>query len=85
MLGKIIDLLSAVVVVLALASAAAALAATGRFMVALAVLLDLLTAAGLLHLAADPTYMRALSAAAILAIRHLVTWSLMSSRRTHKS
>jgi hypothetical protein len=47
-------------------------------MAALAVLLDLLTAAGLLHLAADPSYLRALSAGIVLGIRHLISWSLMT-------
>lgn len=83
-LGSLIDLLSAIVVLLALVSATAALLATRRMMVGLAVLLDLLTAAGLLHLAADPTYMRALSAATVLAIRHLVSWSLSNSGRARK-
>jgi hypothetical protein len=79
-LGVLIDLISALVVLMALASAVAVVAAIRQWMVALAVLLDLLTAAGLLRLAADPSVSRVLSAATVLAIRHLVTWSLTNSR-----
>jgi hypothetical protein len=74
--GTSIDLLSAIVVLLALVSGATTFASTRQLGIALAVLLDLLTAAGLLHLAADPTYMRAVSAAIVLGVRHLVSWSL---------
>jgi hypothetical protein len=74
--SNLIDLISTCVVVLAIIASAAVLLATRRVDVALAVLLDLLTGAGLLHLAADPSYMRAVSAAIVLAIRRLVTWSL---------
>jgi hypothetical protein len=79
-IANLIDLASAGVVVLAVLSAGAALAATRRRGVALAVLLDLLTAAGLLHLAADPSYMRAASAGVVLVIRRLITWSLANGK-----
>jgi hypothetical protein len=81
-LGTVLDLVSAILVVMALMSAATTLVVTRRFLVALAVLLDLLTAASLLHLAADQTLTRALSAATVLAIRHVVSRGLMSGRRS---
>lgn len=80
--GRLIDLMSALVVLMALVSAGATLAATHRLMMALAVLLDLLTAAGLLRLAVDPDLMRAASAATVLAIRNLVSWSLSKNVRS---
>jgi len=80
-LGDVVEIAGAVVACLGIAAAAAVFAASRRPMAALAVLLDLLTAAGLLHLAADPSYLRALSAGIVLAIRHLITWSLMTGGR----
>ena len=80
--AKAIDLASAVVVALAVVAAAAALLATRRPEIGLAVLLDLLTCAGLLHLAAGPTYGRAATAAIILGIRRLITWTLAGAGRT---
>ncbi|GIF73963.1 hypothetical protein [Asanoa siamensis] len=80
-MGEITEAASAVVVAMGIVVGAATLAATRRPMAALAVLLDFLAAAGLLHLAADPTYLRALSAAIVLGIRHLITWSLQTGSR----
>jgi hypothetical protein len=80
-LGEVIDLAGAVVVLLAVLGAVAALVATRQREVALAVLLDLLTAAGLLHLAADPGFMRAASAATVLLVRRLINWSLAGAGR----
>jgi hypothetical protein len=65
-----------------LVAAAAALLATRRREVSLAILLDLLTCAGLLHLAAGPTYTRAATAAIVLGIRRLITWTLAGESRT---
>ena len=75
-LTHLTDLLSAVAVGMALISGAATLASTGQAAISLAVLLDLLMAAGLLHLAANPTIIRAASAAIVLVVRQLVSWSL---------
>jgi uncharacterized membrane protein len=80
--GRLIDLMSALVALMALVSAGATLAATHRLMMALAVLLDLLTAAGLLRLAVDPDLMRAATAAIVLAIRNVVSWSLSKDVRS---
>ncbi|SNS68517.1 hypothetical protein SAMN05421812_101403 [Asanoa hainanensis] len=77
-LGEVTEAASAVAVAMGIVVAAASLAATRKPMAALAVLLDFLTVAGLLHLAADPTYLRALSAGIVLAVRHLITWSLQT-------
>ena len=74
--GDLSEAGSAVLVAMGIVAGAAALATTRHPLAALAVLLDFLTAAGLLHLAADPTYLRALSAGIVLAVRHLITWSL---------
>jgi hypothetical protein len=74
--GELADAAGAVVAAMGIGAAAATLAATRRPLAGLAVLLDFLTAAGLLHLAADPSYLRALSAGILLAIRHLISWSL---------
>jgi hypothetical protein len=80
--AKAIDLASAVVVALAIVAAAAAILATRRPEVGLVVVLDLLMCAGLLHLAAGPTYTRAATAAIILGIRRLITWTLVGAGRT---
>ncbi len=80
-LGTIIDLTSAIVVLLAIIAGGAVLAATRRPVDSLMVLLDLLMAAGLIHLAAGPTLPRVATAASVLAIRRLVSWSLSSRTR----
>jgi len=71
-----VDVVASVVVLMALASGVAAVLATRQWMLGLAVFLDLLLAAGLLHLATDPNLKRSLAVAAVVAVRHLVTWSL---------
>lgn len=72
---RFVDLLSAVVGAMGVVSALASLWATRRGGIALAVLLDLLTAASLLRLAADTDFMRAATAGVVLAIRRMVSWS----------
>ena len=79
--GDVTEVAGALAGCLGIVAAAAVLAATRRALAALAVLLDFLTAAGLLHLAADPSYMRALSAGIVLGIRHLISWSLQTGGR----
>ncbi|MEV4621548.1 hypothetical protein AB0J74_22915 [Asanoa sp. NPDC049573] len=74
--GDVVELGSTLAVGMGVVVTAAVLAATRRPLAALAALLDFLVAAGLLHLAADPTYLRALSAGIVLAIRHLISWTL---------
>jgi hypothetical protein len=73
----LIDLAGAAVVGLAVVASSAVLLTVRRGQVALSVLLDLLTAAGLLHLSAVPGYMSAASAAMVLAVRRLVSWGLV--------
>ncbi|MEV4534183.1 hypothetical protein AB0J82_10165 [Asanoa sp. NPDC049518] len=80
-LGEVTEAASAVAVAMGIGVAAAVLAANRTPMAALAVLLDFLTVAGILHLAADPTYLRALSAGIVLGVRHLITWSLQTGSR----
>jgi hypothetical protein len=76
-----IELTSAVVVVLAVFAGLLALVVTRRPLVALSILLEFLIGAGLLHLAADPTFTRAASAAVVLAVRRLITWSLTNGAK----
>jgi len=66
---------------MALIGGGLALLASRRLAVALAVLLDLLTAAGLLHLAASPTFRSAAFAGIVLAVRHVVGWGLRGGCR----
>lgn len=68
----LLDTAALVATAAALVAAAAALFATRRPRAALPVLLDLLTAAGLLRLAAEPEWHRLLSAAAVIGLRHLI-------------
>jgi hypothetical protein len=76
MMADLISLASVVVVLLAIVAAAVTLVSTRRLVAALAAALDLLMAAGLLHLAARPSYMSAATAAVVLAVRRLVSWGL---------
>jgi uncharacterized membrane protein len=80
--GVVVEAASGLASGMGVVAAAAVLAATRRPLAALAVLVDFLMAAGLLHLAADPTYLRALSAGVVLLIRHLITWSLQTDSST---
>ncbi len=70
------DVTSLVVAAWALLAGALAFAVTWRLRTGLSVLLDLLLAAGLLRLAAEPTWTRILTAAAIVAVRKLVGFGL---------
>ncbi|HEY6744350.1 MAG TPA: hypothetical protein VI357_01400 [Mycobacteriales bacterium] len=72
----VLDAAALLVTGAALTAAAVVLAVTRRPRQALPVLLDLLTAAGLLRLAAEPEWHRLLSAAAIVALRHLLVLGL---------
>jgi hypothetical protein len=72
----VLDSAALVVTAAALAAAAVVLLGTRRPRIALPVLLDLLMAAGLLRLAADPEWHRLLSAAAIVGLRHLILLGL---------
>ncbi|MCZ2523538.1 DUF1622 domain-containing protein [Streptomyces sp. SCUT-3] len=55
--------------------------ASGSIRSALAVLLDFLTAAGLLRLAGDPSWDSVALAAAVIAVRKLVTTGLRTAGR----
>lgn len=57
------------------------LSRTGQVAPALAALMELLTAAGLLHLAAAPTLSHALAAGGILLVRRLATLGLRPRAR----
>lgn len=65
-----------VVVAVGLFTAALALAVTRKVPLAIALLLDFLTAAGLLRLAGTPTWSRLATAALIILIRQLASWGL---------
>ncbi|SFF03182.1 DUF1622 domain-containing protein [Blastococcus tunisiensis] len=65
----------------AVVAGALALVVTRRPLPALAVLLDLLLAAGLLRLAGDPDWQGIVTAAAIVALRHLIGVGLRAGGR----
>lgn len=75
-LTSAVDALALVVAAGGLVAATAAYAATRRPGVAMAVLLDLLLAAGLLRLSGEPTWQRLVTAAVIVTLRRVVTGSL---------
>lgn len=63
-----------------LVAASVVLAASRRLMPALAVLLDFLTAAGLLRLAGEPSWNTIAAAAAVIAVRKLITAGLHAAQ-----
>ena len=65
----------------ALVTGAIGFAVTRQLIPALTVFLDLLTAAGLLRLAAEPTARTIATSAAIIALRHLSGAGLTAGRR----
>jgi hypothetical protein len=69
---RVLDAGALLLTAAALIAAGIALAASRRPRAALSVLLDLLTAAGLLRLAAEPDWHRLLTAAAVVALRHVI-------------
>ena len=73
--------LATAVAAAALAAGALTLAATGRPATALAVLLDLLLAAGLLRLVGDPGWQAIATAAAIVVTRRLIGAGLRAGGR----
>ena len=80
-LGELPGLLATVVTALALGAGTVTLAATRRPALALAVFLDLLLAAGLLRLAAEPTWTSLGTAAAIVLLRRLIGAGLRAGGR----
>ncbi|WP_337059392.1 hypothetical protein [Kineococcus sp. G2] len=70
--GELPELLSLGLAGAALVAAAAVLLRTRRPALALGVGLDLLLAAGLLRLSADQTWRQLATAAAVVALRHLI-------------
>ncbi len=80
-LGPLPGLLATVVTALALGAGAVALAATRRPALALGVFLDMLLAAGLLRLAAEPTWASLGTAAAIVLLRRLAGAGLRAGGR----
>lgn len=67
---------AALTTVLGLVSACVAHVAVGRFRTSLGVLLDFLTAAGLIKLADEPSWGRVAAAAGVIAVRKLITTRL---------
>ena len=80
-LGPVPGLLALGVSALALVAGTVALAATRRPATALGVLLDLLLAAGLLRLAAEPTWGSIATAAAVVLLRRLIGMGLRAGDR----
>jgi hypothetical protein len=81
-LGPVPGQLALGVSALAVVAAVVALVATRRPALALGVLLDLLLAAGLLRLAAEPTWSSIATAAAVVALRRLIGVGLRAGGRT---
>lgn len=73
---ELLDLAALLVTGTALAVGAVALAVTRRLGLALPVLLEFLTAAGLIRLAAEPTWTSLFMAAGIVALRRLIVVGL---------
>jgi hypothetical protein len=80
-LGALPGVLALGVSGLALVAGALALVSTRRPALALGVLLDLLLAAGLLRLAAEPTWTSIATAAAVVALRRLIGAGLRAGGR----
>ncbi|MFP8960420.1 hypothetical protein ACLIYP_07585 [Streptomyces nanhaiensis] len=76
----VLDLAALATTAFGLMAAAVVLASGRRLVPALAVLLDFLTAAGLLRLAGDPDWSTIAAAAAVIALRRLVTAGLRASQ-----
>ncbi len=74
--GRLLDPASLLVTTFGLGIGALVLARTGRLIVSLTVFMDLLAAAGLLRLAAAPTFTRAVGAGGVLLVRRLATLGL---------
>ncbi|MDG9702858.1 hypothetical protein [Streptomyces sp. DH37] len=75
----VLHLAALVTTAFGLVAGAVVLAAARRPMPALAVLLDFLTAAGLLRLAGEPSWDTIAAAAAVIAVRRLVATGLRAS------
>ena len=80
-LGELPGLLAMVVTVLALVAGTVTLVSTRRPALALGVLLEMLLAAGLLRLAAEPTWTALGTAAAIVLLRRLIGAGLRAGGR----
>jgi hypothetical protein len=74
--------MSQVVAAIALVSGGLVLAVTRSPALALAILLDLLVAAGLLRLVGDPGWRTIVVAGAVVALRHLVSYGLRLGARS---
>ncbi len=77
----LLDQLALAVTAAGALSGAFVLARTRQVGLALGVLLDLLTAAGLLRLAGPPSVQRTAAAALVVLIRHLAVIGLTAARR----
>ena len=75
-MSALLDALALVVVAAGLVAGAAVVARTGRWLEALHAALDFWVAAGVLRLSGEPTWDRLAGAAAVVAIRQLVGFSL---------
>lgn len=76
-----LDTAALLVSVAAFVAGAMVLARTADVPTGLGVFLDLLTAAGLLRLAGEPSANRLVGAAAVIALRKLATYGILAGRR----
>jgi len=74
--ASLVDAASLIVTALGIVVGGVVLVRTERLLPALAALLEMLTGAGLLRLAASPTLTRALTAGSVLLVRRLATAGL---------
>ncbi len=73
---QLLDMVAIMLTGAALVAAAVVLASTRQLACALPVLLEFLTAAGLIRLARDPTWTSLLMAAGVIALRRLILLTL---------
>jgi len=83
----VLDQLALAITAVGVVAAAVALASSGSWRAAIGVLAELLTAAGLVRLSAEPSWNRLAAAALILVVRRLILSTLLRapSSRTQSS
>lgn len=81
---RVVDSLAVAITGAGALSAAIVLARTRSGVLALGVLLDLFTAAGLVRLTGPPNLARTATAALVILIRHVAVYGLSASRRSDR-
>ncbi len=81
---RVVDSLAVAITGAGAMSAGIVLARTRNGVLALGVLLDLFTAAGLVRLTGPPNVARSVTAALVILIRHVAVYGLLASRRSDR-